>query len=1058
VATTITGMSTLEEDWGKPRRKGSGAGRRTFPAAALACFVFGVALKAAGQAAPPRVRLAHPPDSSAHVPRQAVPDPDLQFFAPPIAGGWDVVESMGQPPLWRPAVGAAFGVDRVDGELRPGPTVSAGVHRSLLNPVTGALGFSFQGYLGQRASVLDGGLRAFLDSPAFFLHLGADWNPRRGDVRPVISTSLPGKRGGWFHRGGLLRVDLVPGSKPSFAAGVWVPVRQPHSGKTRSLSVETSLPAPSPRVSIPGEPPLDPWAREHLAELELSMRWIASLHNMYWLTERTGISRHERVLRSRQILEIFRAELEERRSLMPDRAGYTREVEHYHRVLEGAFRAAMGGAAEAMAARVTEQARAVVLDEVVLPYNATVGQFRSPDTLEGLAGRAVARFRGWLDVDAALPEAVRDEVLRVFQSWLGALERERREQRRWTGDGRMQWIPLALVLRARDHDTRGKVDALVERALDRPFTGGNQIRLLGSLQLQDEFRRSLHDTREYHVLWIHDFRGRNGAGAPDSTAFHLVTEGYLRALAAAVRRFDETGRFPVYMILLDQFFYEENEGRLWMDLLERPLSHELRLGRDHRAMEEAVAVLQDTLRREVASSGRLQAKVAAMGEEWLEGVVKVHVNITNPSDFAFRSRRLLGIPVAGDNLIRDHRKMVIRDVSAARPGEGEVILTGVGVGDHYASATWDDRGLLIRGPAALPARDEARRVLEGNGVPPDRIPPPLRDDRPDPDHGEEVRALEAAGWDARVIQAHNGTGWERKDATFIQMLLYDLLPPGTVIYVPDSLWTSPEWMAQLVSAALRGCTVLIVAPALANAPSAGFPQMSETRELLVALLLVREALGDVIREAGGDLRVGVYARAASLEETPARAAEVLEGFQEHSFLHEIFPLSPEAWEVVEGYAGAGDDRPDLSFVARDVEERVPLLHQKAQFFASSELLATLGTDPDLPRVLARFLALERDEGFGMWSPGIARALPRELQEHAPAYLMVGSLNKNVRSMALDGEVTGVVSGPRALEGYLDFLLLSGSVAWLEAPEDLDPHHPPWSDFRRLLGRFLLRIL
>ena len=36
-----------------------------------------------------------------------------------------------------------------------------------------------------------------------------------------------------------------------------------------------------------------------------------------------------------------------------------------------------------------------------------------------------------------------------------------------------------------------------------------------------------------------------------------------------------TGRLPVYMIFLDQFYYETNHSRFWMDLLEDPLRHRL---------------------------------------------------------------------------------------------------------------------------------------------------------------------------------------------------------------------------------------------------------------------------------------------------------------------------------------------------------------------------------------------------------------------------------------------------------------------------------------------------
>ena len=233
-----------------------------------------------------------------------------------------------------------------------------------------------------------------------------------------------------------------------------------------------------------------------------------------------------------------------------------------------------------------------------------------------------------------------------------------------------------------------------------------------------------------------------------------------------------------------------------------------------------------------------------------------------------------GPPIGADNLMRDHRKIVIRDVTEENPAAGEVILAGVGVGEHYATPTWDDRGLILRGPAALEAKERARDVLERHGLTGRRLPAPLRRQDPTRDYLRQVEALEASGATARVLQVHNRTGWGEKDATFLQMLIYDLVPPGTVIYVPDSLWTSYEWMGQLVSAALRGCRVYVVAPAFSNAPSSDFPVMSTMQELVTRLVLVGEAFEDVITAVGGELRVGLYTRVAPLDDLPGVLADV----------------------------------------------------------------------------------------------------------------------------------------------------------------------------------------
>src|SRR5207244_1977972 len=107
------------------------------------------------------------------------------------------------------------------------------------------------------------------------------------------------------------------------------------------------------------------------------------------------------------------------------------------------------------------------------------------------------------------------------------------------------------------------------------------------------------------------------------------------------------------------------------------------------------------------------------------------------------------------------------------------------------------------------------------------LPPPLRFATPAAGAGAQVAARsDATRVDGRAMALVNGTGYLPKSLNVGKALLYSLMPPGSVIKVPDSLWNSTFYAALLVGASLRGAHVLIIAPALANAPSSGFPQMS----------------------------------------------------------------------------------------------------------------------------------------------------------------------------------------------------------------------------------------
>jgi hypothetical protein len=411
----------------------------------------------------------------------------------------------------------------------------------------------------------------------------------------------------------------------------------------------------------------------------------------------------------------------------------------------------------------------------------------------------------------------------------------------------------------------------------------------------------------------------------------------------------------------------------------------------------------------------------------------------------------------------------------------------------------------VQGPAAAYAMDALRRLLERHQFRGDRIPAPLRPTPFSEDRDEQIRRLEALGATARVLQTHNRTGWGQKDATFVQMLLYDLAPSGTVLYIPDSLWTSFQWMAQLVSAALRGCEVLIVAPALDHAPSSAFPQMAVMREIVSKLVVTQEELGPMIQEASGALRVGLYAPPASPREALETAEET---FARTPFLRRLFPTVPDPRVLLADLGADGADGESPAWPVAEVDhDEAPQMHRKTRLIASAATLEALAASPAtaeiyraaLPALLQRVQMDERASAARTPSRApTARTPPRALEaesvteegvdepesvieqaraapytavldvfERARAagemaepvlYLATGSMNKNVRSFALDAEAEVVVAGPWALQAYLDFALLSGGVVWVNGLEDVEALLPPFSTLRRWIGRLLHSVL
>lgn len=1004
----------------------------------------------------------------------------------PGVSAQEPVVSMGQPPRWFPYAGATLGLNELSEETSVGGTAFLGVQRPLMNPITGGPTLAVEGYLGGAGGAIsgvDGGFRAAVALPILFSQYGVDWNLRVERAQFFLSVIFPPVRGGLFGRGGQFRIDWIPARDQTVQLGVTMPVGQRWAGRTRPRRTDVPLPEP-PKERPTGASLEDGEGAEILAGVrDYAMRLAGWGFPIAW-TE--GKSYEDALARADSIYTRAREQMRAGDALSPDGHTAAGDRSVYLRETDRLFGWAAGDAT--LGAALGDAARGAVLDEVFLPYNALMAQYKQPDTLHGLGRAARARFAAWIEDPASgVAPGRREAVLAAYDGWFASLEDVRTWiLKRGRGDSRGTWLPMQLVLRPEQHDSRQEIDAIIERAIGADFVGGNAAVYISGQQFQRELTNQILSSEEYHVLWIHDYRGRTPEGRVDLVAFHQSVAGYLTALTRRVREYDRTGRLPVYMIFLDQNYYEANGGRLWMSLLENPLETKIELPEPDDAstpaavrelarterLQATLEAWQDSLRAAVAGSERLQADARERGgRDWIERVVKVHVNITHPSDLTFRTSHLLGLPFAGDNLVRDHRKIAFYDVTERDPAKGAGMYTGVGVGEHYMSATWEDRALLIQGPALVRLKTAARELLLANGFRPEQIPPPLREQAYPEDYGRQVAALEAMGATARILQVQNSVGFQRKEATVLQMLLYDLMPPGSVIYVPDSIWTSFLWTGQLVAAAFRGSHVYITAPAAANAPSDAPMTLARTQELYAQTVVIQKQLREAIEEAGGRLRVGLYNRRTGIGDVPALMREAAEGVRAAPFLRDEYPLTDAFfadWEHVADSLEATGFEPEE--VVEDEEERLPKLHRKTQFFGSREALAALARDP---RVVERYREDIRDASRSLTTAVAAdplvedrrvaaertlleawNDLPPRLRDEAPLYFTVGSLNKDWRGAALDGEALAVVSGPWALIGWIDFLYLGSRTVWLDEVAEMEELMPPYSNFQRWLGRRL----
>jgi hypothetical protein len=967
----------------------------------------------------------------------------------PDAGGRTA--SLGQPLRWRwqAGVGAGAYLEGPANDLMV--RAEGGVYHAPLNPVTKLAEFGFEAYLGARGNKADGGVRTIMQVPYLSGGLGADYNLRSGRLDMLVTLHTPVRRGGLLTRGSLLRLNWYPLFGHSFTLGVSAPLGDPLAGRNRPIRdyVVVARDFHTPVSHRATSPALD----AALDSLRVSAEWIGRL--VVPFLDQDGRDGRVALARTAGYVAGLKAHLAVR--------SVAEEVRFFHTQLEQLFAVAAGSAPAGR--DLARRCRAILLDDVLLPYDRLLGRKKHNDTLKELAMSARGRFGRWVASSALVPPNRVEDVLFVFERLTDILEAQRRRAAKEWDDPRLVWLPLQYALLPEDYDEQSELDALVERATDVRFTDHNQVWYVANLQFHWQLLQMIRETRDYHVLWIHDFPASTPAQTLDWAAFAQVVDGYLTALAERVEAYDSTVKLPSYFVFVDQHYYEQRKSRVLMTVLEDPLhaSSRIPLGTERDA--ERLAAALERLRLAVQHSRVLQAEAREYGDAWLRNRIKVQVSVTNRVDASFWSGGLIssvfGYP---DDVMRDHRKMAFRDVGEEDPFSGEAILTGMGVGQQYLGPGWDDRSLILRGPVVLQLKQAARDLLLSQGLVEQDLPPPLRARPAAPGALARLAARpDAARFDGRAMALVNGTGYLPKPLNVGKAVLYSLMPPGSVIKVPDSLWNSTFYAGLLVGACLRGAEVFVIAPALANAPSSGFPQMARAHELLTRLLLVRRELADAIAAAGGDLRTGLYALPGDARGFASRADLWARQVSATPFLQALLPFAPALVPIV---ADAARSAPGLDAPPSPSDSGLrPKLHQKVQFLATRDFWRAVTASPEWPAFMATYLRYRRATYAPEGEYSEARALPDSLERiaerllarvhdtpRAASFAIVGSQNQDYRGMFMDGEVGVLFTGPESLVPLIDLVFLVGTVTWVEDQATLDRLLPPVGELQRRVAR------
>jgi len=952
---------------------------------------------------------------------------------------------VGQPPRWRLALGGLAGYT-ANLDVPQGRFFIDAEDRMAM-PQFGLLDMNLEGAVDFQPGGIGTAIGAYAKLPYLRVGIERDLDAGRFDV--LLSAQGSARRGGLFQHGERMRLDWSPTAR-RVQIGFMFNTPWTRYRATRPFGMAVDLPRGQPPAPIAAD--ASRAAAFELARVDHAIEWLDRLLTPHLAPGGFSSDKGRQVF-VRGLDQLLAHQRE------PGH-GFAGEDSAYHAGLELAFAQAAGGDA-ALGRELARDAESAILDEVVLPFNRLFARPRRPKGVAGLSPLAQARFDGIvhrreppLDAPtcAAASEVFRRVVLRIDAAAQAGLKR-------W-GDTSLAWLPLNYGLRPEQYDSQGEIEDVLGRLVGEPFTHTNAIRYVLNDQFYYQLQNTIRQTQHYHVLWIHDFRGRNSHRGRDRVAWSQAIGGYIEALTEAIEGMDrgergERAELPVFMVFLDQHYYEVNKSPSLMHFLQHLSTAE--------PLDLGDAALSDRLARALA---RLQAAVRnsptlrQRGDDYVRRHVCVQILITYPLDPAF----------AGDILMRDHRKLAFYDATESDPTAGGGLFTGEGVGEHYQGPLWEDRSLMIQGPEVLRLKTAARQLLLNQGFRPGEIPQCLRQD-PDGPAAGVAEAPGRPGWTAHLLTAINETGWGSKSATALKAAIYNLMPAGSAMIAPDSLWTSDFWAGMFVAAAMRGCRVYVIAPTQKNAPSNALPTMGLMHETLSVLFAAAQRMVPDLARSGGALHVGLYTRTTDVSDMRSQVEAVLAAAGRGPGMFPRLGLHPECIRALRAeydtlqsqYAG-----PVHPF---GVEEGGrPKIHMKAQFFASAEGLGILGRREWGP-ILARYLALRRrqtlapdhdlegitttllaEQGAGVVAThdvytahcDSLRAIDPRLGERIVFLATVGSHNQDRRSMLLDGEVLEAISGSGALTMAIDFAFLVSTATWPQSAAELDAQFPETS--------------
>ena len=135
--------------------------------------------------------------------------------------------------------------------------------------------------------------------------------------------------------------------------------------------------------------------------------------------------------------------------------------------------------------------------------------------------------------------------------------------------------------------------------------------------------------------------------------------------------------------------------------------------------------------------------------------------------------------------------------------------------------------------------------------------------------------------------------------------------------------------------------------------------MAEEHDVMLRLLRLRDTLAGELRDAGGELRVGLFTARAANDDAAGRAREVRQGLARSPWIREVIPFDDRALAVLDSATlQTAADRADARTLGPHESPRIPLLHSKTQLIARPGAIAALVRQPGWDAEIARGMRVQ----------------------------------------------------------------------------------------------------